>query len=71
MAEAYRKEFYPKHFYSKLTDSDGEIWNASLTEFALSVSIFQNQFTMNLLCESLEMLINYMIINPEKFGGKE
>jgi hypothetical protein len=28
MAESYRKEF-TQHFYSKLTDSDGEIRNAS------------------------------------------
>jgi four helix bundle protein len=64
IAEAYRKRIYPKHFYSKLTDSDGEnsetqVW----LEFAYQ----------ELLAESTEIgkLINYMLLNPEKFGVKK
>lgn len=73
MAEAYRKRIYPKHFYSKLTDSDGEnsetqVW----LEFALSCKYISEDFYNELISESLEIgkLINYMILNPEKFGVK-
>ena len=43
IAEAYRKRVYPKHFYSKLTDSDGEnsetqVW----IEFAFSCKYISN-----------------------------
>jgi four helix bundle protein len=74
IAEAYRKRIYPKHFYSKLTDSDGEnsetqVWLA----FALSCNYISEDFYRELISESLEIgkLINYMILNPEKFGSKK
>lgn len=49
IAESYRKRIYPKHFYSKLTDSDGEnsetqVW----LNLLYRVTIFQNRFTNNL-----------------------
>ena len=74
MAEAYRKRIYPKHFYSKLTDSDGEnsetqVW----LEFALSCKYISEVVYEELISESIEVgkLVNYMILNPEKFGVKK
>ena len=74
IAEAYRKRIYPKHFYSKLTDSDGEnsetqVW----LEFALACNYINHDLYQELLLESKEIgkLINYMLLNPEKFGVKK
>lgn len=74
MAEAYRKRIYPKHFYSKLTDSDGEnsetqVW----LEFALSCKYISEDIYKELISKSIEVgkLVNYMILNPEKFGVKK
>ena len=74
IAEAYRKRIYPKHFYSKLTDSDGEnsetqVW----LEFALSCKYISVTIYQELISESMEIgkLINYMLMNPEKFGVKK
>lgn len=74
IAEAYRKRIYPKHFYSKLTDSDGEnsetqVW----LEFALNCKYISNESYNQLLSESIEIgkLLNYMLLNPEKFGVRK
>jgi four helix bundle protein len=74
MAESYRKRIYPKHFHSKLTDSDGEnsetqVW----LEFALSCNYITEVIYNQLIAESIEVgkLINFMILNPEKFGVKK
>nr|WP_314836712.1 four helix bundle protein [uncultured Flavobacterium sp.] len=74
IAEAYRKRIYPKHFYSKLTDSDGEnsetqVW----LEFAVSCKYISEAIYQEFISESLEIgkLVNYMILNPEKFGVKK
>jgi four helix bundle protein len=71
IAEAYRKRVYPKHFHSKLTDSDAEnsetqVW----LEFALKCNYINKNTHNELLNESNEVgkLINYMILNPQKFG---
>ena len=71
IAEVYRKRIYPKHFHSKLTDSDGEnsetqVW----LEFAVSCNYISKETYDLLLAESFEVgkLLNYMILNPEKFG---
>ena len=74
IAEAYRKRIYPKHFYSKLTDSDGEnsetqVW----LEFELSCKYISDSIYQELISESIETgkLLNYMLLNPEKFGVKK
>ncbi|GIZ07280.1 four helix bundle protein [Flavobacterium sp. UMI-01] len=74
IAESYRKRIYPKHFYSKLTDSDGEnsetqVW----LEFALACNYISESLYIELTSESVEIgkLINYMLLNPEKFGSKK
>ena len=71
IAEAYRKRVYPKHFHSKLTDSDAEnsetqVW----LEFALKCNYINENTHNELLNESNEVgkLSNYMILNPQKFG---
>lgn len=73
IAEAYRKRVYPKHFISKLTDSDAEnsetqVW----LEFALKCNYITSESFNEFIVESEEIgkLINFMIKNPEKFGSK-
>ena len=73
IAESYRKRIYPKHFNSKLTDSDSEnsetlVW----LDFAFACKYISETIHQELISESLEIgkLINYMILNPEKFGVK-
>ena len=74
IAEAYRKRIYPKHFHSKLTDSDSEnsetqVW----LEFAFACKYISETNYQELTSEGIEIgkLINYMILNPEKFGVKK
>ncbi len=72
ISEAYRKRRYPKHFISKLSDSDAE--NAETQtwlEFSLACKyIDQDTFNrLNNLSKEVGNLINYMIRNPEKFGS--
>ncbi|MFE3869489.1 four helix bundle protein [Flavobacterium sp. LS2P90] len=71
IAESYRKRVYPKNFHSKLTDSDAEnsetqVW----LEFSLKCNYINESVYDELLNESNEVgkLINYMILNPQKFG---
>jgi len=73
ISEAYRKRVYPKHFLSKLTDSDAEnsetqTWLA----FSQRCNYIKKELYKKLLKESEEVgkLINYMIRNPHKFGVK-
>lgn len=73
IAEAYRKRTYPKHFHSKLTDSDAEnsetqVW----LEFALECNYITRNLFDELTIENNEIgkLVNYMMRNPEKFGVK-
>lgn len=73
IAEAYRKRIYPKSFYSKLTDSDAEnsetqVW----LEFALKCNYINQIVYDDLITQSKEVgkLINYMMLNPNKFGVK-
>jgi len=73
IAEAYRKRRYHKHFVSKLSDSDAE--NAETQtwlEYALACEYINEELFKELINESEEVgkLINYMILNPEKFGVK-
>jgi four helix bundle protein len=73
ISEAYRKGEYPKHFASKLSDSDAEN-SETLTwlMFALKCNYIDKNLFDDLSSENLEVgkLINYMINNPGKFGVK-
>jgi four helix bundle protein len=73
IAESYRKREYPKHFHSKLTDSDAENSETQTwLEFSLACKYISLETYNQLLNESEEVgkLINYMIQNPNKFGVK-
>ena len=74
IAEAYRKRNYPRHFASKLTDGDAEnsetqVW----LEYAYKCQYLAEGSYKKLMIESEEVgkLINYMILNPGKFGVKK
>ncbi len=71
IAEAYRKRKYPKHFISKLTDSDGENSETNVwLEYAFACEYLNEEIYNELFQENIEIgkLINYMINNPGKFG---
>ena len=73
LAEAYRKRLYPKHFISKLTDSDAENSETQTwLEFSLACEYINQETFDELTTKSIEVgkLINYMIQNPDKFGSK-
>lgn len=74
ISEAYRKRSYPKHFKSKLSDSDSEnsetqVW----IDFSKSCNYINTKQQQVLTYRSQEVgkLINFMISNPEKFGVKK
>ena len=72
ISEAYRKRPYPKHFISKLTDSDAE--NSETQTWLLFAKecnyIDESTFDeFNSETKEIGRLINYMINNPNKFGS--
>lgn len=74
IAEAYAKRRYPKHFISKLTDSDGENletqnWLKYFFECAYIPQVLFDDLTAK--SEEVGRLLYYMIKNPAKFGSKE
>ena len=74
IAEAYRKRDYPRHFASKLTDGDAENSESQVwLEYSLKCQYISEEIFNRLMKESDEVgkLINYMILNPEKFGVKK
>lgn len=73
IAESYAKRRYPKHFISKLTDSDGEnLETQSWLQFAKACNYISEETYDQLFKQSVEVakLIHYMINNPGKFGAK-
>ena len=73
ISESYRKRQYPKHFVSKLSDSDAENSETyTWLLFALKCNYLDKNTFDNLSKENAEVgkLINYMINNPSKFGVK-
>lgn len=70
VAEAYRKREYPKHFHSKLTDVDAE--NSEIQgwlEYCHACHFISEEKFNQLTALSTEVgkLINFMMLNPEKF----
>ena len=67
------KREYPKYFHSKLTDADAENSETQgWLEYALACK-YITQETFDYLTEKSKevgRLINYMILNPGKFGSK-
>lgn len=73
ISEAYRKRLYPKHFISKLTDSDAENSETQTwLRFAVACEYMSKEYYDDFMLKSKEVgkLINYMINNPGKFGYK-
>ena len=74
IAEAYAKRRYPKHFISKLTDSDGEnLETQNWLNYAVACEYIDKGIYDDLINKSYEVgrLLHYMINNPGKFGSKE
>lgn len=70
IGEAYRKRRYPKHYISKLSDSDSENTETQVwLDFALAFNYITHSEHIELCNESEEVgkLKNYMLNNPEKF----
>jgi len=70
ITEAFRKRRYPKHFVSKLSDSEGEAAETQVwLDFSIRSKYIDNE-THNRLFDKydhiLVMLVN-MIKNPEKW----
>lgn len=73
IAESYRKRVYPKHFHSKLTDSDDENSETQTwLEFAFACKYINENTFIELTEKNKEVgkLINYMLLKPAKFGVK-
>lgn len=73
IAESYRKRKYQAHFISKLSDADMEnsethVW----LEFTFSCDYIERVTHERLVSEVIEIgkLLNFMMLNPEKFGSK-
>lgn len=73
IAESYRKRKYPAHFISKLSDADMEnsethVW----LDFAFACEYLEKSTYERMLSEVMEIgkLLNFMILNPDKFGSK-
>ncbi len=74
IAEAYRKRIYPKHFVSKLTDSDGECAETiGWWHFALSCKYISQKEHDEIIDGYKEVgkMLGGMISNPEKFIPKK
>jgi len=73
IVEAYRKQRYPAHFVSKLSDSDMENSETKgWLKFALECK-YLNQLDfekLSNLSDEVGKLLNHMMNNPEKYGAK-
>jgi four helix bundle protein len=73
IGEGYRKRQYPKHFSSKMSDSDMENTETQVSlDFAITCKYISNEEYQDLLGDSEEVgrMLNHMIENPEKYGPK-
>ncbi len=71
IAEAYRKRRYLKHFVSKLTDSDAECSETMVwLNFSKDCGYVEQKHFDAMVNSYMEVgkLLNYMMINPQKFG---
>jgi len=73
VGEGYRKRIYPKHFISKISDSDSEnaetqVW----LDFAIACEyISKDEFEkLNQRSHEIGRLLNHMIECPDKYGTK-
>lgn len=71
MAEAYRKRLYPKHFVSKLSDSDGECAETMVhLDFAKDCGYLDEEKHKLIIEEYLQLgkMLGSMMNSPEKFS---
>lgn len=74
IGEAYRKRMYPKHFISKLSDSDGECTETMIhTDFAKDCGYLTGDQHKLIIDEYLQIgkMLGSMMRHPEKFFPKE
>jgi four helix bundle protein len=70
IGEGYRKRQYPKHFSSKMSDSDMENTETQVSlDFAFECKYISQEQYNNLIEKSEEVgrLLNHMVENPEKY----
>jgi four helix bundle protein len=70
IGEGYRKRQYPKHFSSKMSDSDMENTETQVSlDFALKCKYISEEQYKSLIEKSEEVgkLLNHMVENPEKY----
>jgi len=70
IGEGYRKRQYPKHFSSKMSDSDMENTETQVSlDFAMECNYITKETYSSLIEKSEEVgrLLNHMIENPEKY----
>ena len=73
IGEGYRKRQYPKHFSSKMSDSDMENTETQVSlDFAVTCKYISEEEYQELLSGSEEVgrMLNHMVENPEKYGPK-
>ncbi len=71
IAEAYRKRLYPKHFVSKLSDSDGECAETMVhLDFAKDCGYLKEEKYMKITeeYEQVGKMLGSMMNSPEKFS---
>jgi len=70
IGEGYRKRQYPKHFSSKMSDSDMENTETQVSlDFAFECKYISQEQYNDLIEKSEEVgrLLNHMVENPEKY----
>lgn len=70
MAEGYRKRLYPKHFVSKLSDSDGECAEAMVHLDLAKYCGYMSEETHQLIIEEylqIGKMLGSIMSSPEKF----
>jgi four helix bundle protein len=70
IGEGYRKRQYPKHFSSKMSDSDMENTETQVSlDFAFECKYISQEKYNDLIEKSEEVgrLLNHMVENPEKY----
>jgi four helix bundle protein len=74
LAEAYRKRIYPKHFVSKLSDSDGECAETMVhLDFAKDCGYMSEEIHKLIIEEYIQVgrMLGSMMSSPEKFSGSK
>jgi four helix bundle protein len=74
IGEGYRKRIYPKHFTSKMSDSDGECTETMIhLDFAKDCGYITQETHNELSGEYLQIgkMLGSMMANPEKFAPKK